>query len=283
MLDLHYDANANSVIEPSLKALGLTSRYNSFSVGLSQPFHLSTTQTLTLGVVGEVRRSQSLVLGMPFSFVNGAQDGRTNDTVVRLSQDWLEQDSGELLSLHSRVSVGVDAFGATVQGGPGTASGRFVSWLGQALWQRQVFPRAQIVIHGNLQISDGALFPLEQYVFGGIDSLRGYRAYLTSSDDAVNVQSELRCGLFQFAIPGIATTEGDGLVQLVPFVDWGSGWNVRQAAPAYPNLASAGSGVRWSPGSGVVAEIYYGRAFRNVHVGNSLGDQGVQFRVSLKM
>jgi hemolysin activation/secretion protein len=113
--------------------------------------------------------------------------------------------------------------------------------------------------------------------------VRGYRAYLMSSDDALNLQSELRYSAFRLALPGIARAEGDGVVQLVPFLDWAVAWNVHQPPPIFPNLLSGGAGLRWALGSGAVAEIYYGHGVRRANLGNSLGDQGIQFRFSLKV
>ena len=109
---------------------------------------------------------------------------------------------------------------------------------------------------------------------------RGYRTYLTVTDDAFLASGELRIPIGKLRLPHIADTEDAGTVQLVPFYDYGRGWNVASPTPYPPNISGVGAGLRWLLGSGITAEFYYAKALRHVNVGNSLEDRGIYFRVT---
>jgi hemolysin activation/secretion protein len=113
-----------------------------------------------------------------------------------------------------------------------------------------------------------------------MSTVRGYREYLTASDNAFAGTLELRVPVGRVPFPRLTRDETEGTVQLAPFFDHGAGWNTDRASPPYQNLSSVGLGLRWLVGSGVTAEIYYGQGFRRIDVGNSLEDKGIHFRVT---
>jgi len=276
-VSVRYDINTNQVITASLSELNITSNYQSVALGLTRPFYRTPEQNLTLGLTAEWRRSQSFLLGEPFSFVAGADNGRTNVTALRFHQSWLDQDAQHVLALRSTFSVGLDLLGATLT--PVKPSGQFFVWLGQAQYVRRVFGDWEFLIRGNLQLSANPLFPIEQFVLGGLTTVRGYREYLTAADNAFTSTIELRIPVGRVPVPRVATTDEDGTVQVVPFFDHGSGWNTRRPNPPYNNLSTIGVGLRWLVKAGILAEIYYGYGFPRVDVGNSLEDKGVYFRI----
>jgi hemolysin activation/secretion protein len=278
-VNLRYDINNSLVISAPLQPLNITDHYQSVSIGLSRPFWRTPEQNLTLGLALEWRRSQTFVLGAPFSFEAGADDGRTNVTALRFYQSWLDQNADQVLALRSTFSLGIDALGATVTDVKPT--GQFVTWLGQAQYVRRIWRDWEILARGSLQLSDAPLFPIEQFVLGGMSTVRGYREYLTSSDNAFAGTLELRVPVGRVPFPRLTKDETEGTVQLVPFYDHGAGWNTDRASPPFQNLSSVGLGLRWLVGSGVIAEIYYGYGFRHVDVGNSLEDKGVHFRITV--
>jgi hemolysin activation/secretion protein len=95
-------------------------------------------QNLTLGLSLEYRQAQTFLLGMPFSFTNGAKNGNTNVTPLRFSQDWLDRDAEHAFAARSTLSFGLPIFGATVESGAATTA-QFFSWFGQAQYMRRVF------------------------------------------------------------------------------------------------------------------------------------------------
>ncbi len=277
-VSLRYDVNNTLVVAQSLSPLNITSRYDSIGLGLSRPFYRTPEQALTLGLSAEWRRSQTFVNGQPFPFTVGSDNGRTNVSALRFYQDWLDRNAERVVALRSTFSVGINALGATVTPTPPT--GRFFTWLGQAQYVRRVFGNWELLARGSLQLSHDPLFPIEQFVLGGISTVRGYREYLSATDNAAVSTLELRIPVARLPVPLLGANTDAGTIQLAPFFDQGFGWNTRQAAVPNSNLSSVGLGVRWLIGFGTAAEAYYGHALRRVSGGgHSLQDNGLHFRV----
>jgi len=280
-ISLRYDINGTVVVTPALSPLHVTSNYNSLALGLSRPVYRTAEQNLTLGGSLERREAQTFLLNMPFSFTAGSNNGKTNVTALRLYQDFLDRDAEHAFALRSTLSFGLHALGATVTSTPPT--GKFFSWLGQAQYVRRVYQDWDAVIRSDLQLSDRPLFPIEQFALGGIDTVRGYRQFLTVTDNAFFASGELRIPVTTLRLPYFADAEEAGTVQIVPFYDFGTGWNVKRPTPYPPDISGVGLGLRWLVGSGVTAEIYYGKALRHVAAGTALEDRGIYFRLTAKV
>lgn len=78
------------------------------------PFILKPTQSLHGSARFEHRRSKTFLLGEPFSFSRGVQDGESRVSVIRLSGEWLERTVRQVFALRSIFSIGIDALDATV-------------------------------------------------------------------------------------------------------------------------------------------------------------------------
>ncbi|MGC2412827.1 MAG: ShlB/FhaC/HecB family hemolysin secretion/activation protein [Stellaceae bacterium] len=286
-LSLHYDINGTLVVAPTLSPLHITSNYDSLAVGLSRPFYRTAEQNLTLGLNLERRQAQTFIQppgspAIPFGFFNGADaNGRANVTALRFYQDYLDRDAEHAFALRSTLSFGLPMLGATVT--TMAPTGKFFSWLGQAQYVRRVYRDWDAVIRSDLQLSNHPLFPIEQFALGGIDTVRGYRQFLTVTDDAFFASAELRIPVGTLRLPYLADTAEAGTVQIVPFYDFGTGWNVDRATPPPSDISGVGAGVRWLIGSGVTAEVYYGKALRHVPVGTALEDRGLYFRLTAKV
>jgi hemolysin activation/secretion protein len=276
-LSFRYDVNSSLVVAQNFRPLEITSEYHSIGIGLSRPFYRTPEQALTLGLSLERRTSRTFLLGEPFSFSPGTEDGRTNVTALRFYQDWLDRNSERVIALRSTFSVGIDVLDATVTRTPPT--GKFFAWLGQAQYVRRVFETWEFLARANLQLSSDPLFPIEQFVLGGFSTVRGYREYLSATDNALTGTAELRIPVGRLSLPIIDTTLETGTIQLVPFYDHGVGWNTRRATPPNSRLSSIGIGLRWLAGPGTAVEVYYGYALRQANSGNSLQDQGLHFRI----
>jgi hemolysin activation/secretion protein len=284
-LSLRYDKNGTVVVTPALVPLNVTSDYSSFGIGLSRPFYRTAEQNLTLGISLERREEQTFLLGMPFDFVPGSVNGETNVTALRFTQSWLDRNADHAIAFRSTMSVGLQALGATVTSMPTdmTPTGQFFSWLGQAQYVQRIYRDCELLVRSDVQLSDRPLFQIEQFALGGIDTVRGYREYLTVTDDAVLVSAELHIPIAKLRIPRLADSDDAGKLQLVPFYDFGRGWDIDRPTPYPPSISGVGGGVRWLIGSGITAEFYYAKALRNVDVGNSLEDRGIYFRVTTKL
>jgi hemolysin activation/secretion protein len=276
-LNLRFDINGAVVVSQVARDLGIESRFDSVAVGLSRPFWRTPEHRLLLGASAEWRRARTFLLGEPFSFVEGASAGHTNVTVLRAYQDWLDQTADHVVALRSTFSLGVKALGATVTAERPT--GRFFVWLGQGQYVQRLFGDWEFVLRGALQLTPNPLFPIEQFVFGGLGTVRGYREYLTATDNALNASLELRIPVARLPLPWTAAESSAGLLQLVPFFDRGAGWNTGRPTPPFSHLTSVGVGLRWLVAERTAAEIYYGYGLKPVHLDNTLQDQGIHFRI----
>jgi hemolysin activation/secretion protein len=282
-ISLRYDKNGVVLVTPELSALNVTSTFSSIGVGLSRPMYRTPEETFTLGVTLERRQQQSFLLGMPFPFTPGAEpNGKTVVTPLRLSQDWLDRDAEHAFAARSTFSFGLQTLGATVASPTtfGTPTGKYFFWLGQAQYVRRIFDDWEILVRSDVQLANRPLFQMEQIAFGGLGSVRGYRTYLTVTDDGFFASGELRIPVGRLRLPYLVDSDVAGTVQIVPFYDYARGWNVKRPTPYPQQISGIGAGVRWYIGSGVTAEFYYGKALRHVPVGNSIEDRGIYFRVT---
>jgi hemolysin activation/secretion protein len=282
-VSLRYDKNGVVVVTPELGPLNVTSSFSSVGVGLSRPMYRTPEQTFTLGVSYERRQQQTFLLGMPFPFTAGAEpNGKTVATPVRLYQDWLDRDAEHAFAARSTLSFGIQTLGATVVESslPGTPTAKFFSWLGQAQYMRRIYEDWEILVRSDLQLANKPLFQMEQIAFGGLGSVRGYRTYLTVTDDGFLGSAELRIPIGRLRLPYLADSDTAGTVQIVPFYDYARVWNTNRPTLYPQQISGVGAGVRWYLGSGITAEFYYGKALRHVPVGTSIEDRGLYFRVT---
>jgi hemolysin activation/secretion protein/mono/diheme cytochrome c family protein len=185
-VSVRYDKNGVVVITPELSALNVTSTFSSVGLGLSRPIYRTPEATFSLGASLERREQQSFLLGMPFPFTPGAEpNGKTIVTPLRLYQDWLDRDAEHAFAARSTFSVGLPTLGATTTSSPaiGTPTSNYFFWLGQAQYVRRVYEDWEVFARSDLQLANRSLFQIEQIAFGGLGSVRGYRTYLTVTDD----------------------------------------------------------------------------------------------------
>ncbi|WP_430232066.1 ShlB/FhaC/HecB family hemolysin secretion/activation protein [Nitrosomonas communis] len=278
-LRLGYDRSDSSVIEEPFRDLDMKSNLETYSISLTHPFYRTPQQTFSAGFAFERRHSKTSLLGRRFSFSPGVQDGESDVTVLRFSQDWLNRGRNQVIAARSVFSVGIDALGAT--NGPGP-DGQFFAWLGQFQWARLFGERGnQILFRTDLQLSNDPLLPLERIAVGGARTVRGYRENQLVRDNAVITSLEFRIPLFRLPIPWISKRPGDGMIQLAPFGDFGWAWNKNQPTQGPDTISSVGLGVRWDPGRKIHTELYWGYALRDVgNPDKNLQDAGIHFLLS---
>jgi hemolysin activation/secretion protein len=281
-LTLRYDINDAGVVDEAYSGLDIRNQSETLEVELTRPVWRTLEQTLTLGVSLAYRKNDSFLLGEPFAFAPGTDNGKARLTVLRLHQDWVDRDVDQVLAVRSILSVGLPLFGAT-HTGP-LPNRDFVVWLGQAQYVRQIIPDWEAVLRSDAQFANRPLFSLEQYALGGMSTVRGYRENLLVRDNAVTASAEIRAPLWRERLPYFSQTDDDGLIQLAPFIDFGSGWNTGRETEKPRNLLSLGIGLRWEIGSGTEAQIYYGHGLTRVfQQGGDLQDQGVHFKLTTRL
>jgi hemolysin activation/secretion protein len=266
-LQVWAEQNETSVIEDRFSSLDITSKLQTYGIMLTHPFYRTPQQTLSLGVDLERRHSESYLLGIPFSFAPGEEDGEATLAVARFVQEWLDRRLDQVIAARSTFSFGLDLFGATIHGFE--PDGQFVAWLGQFQWARRFGERDyQLIFKSILQLTDDSLLPMEKCALGGLETVRGYPENTLVRDECFVASLEFRVPVYQLQLAGISRGPNEGQVQLAAFADYGYAKN-KGGFDLEPNsIYSAGMGVRWDPSPRIRAALYWGYPFREVDVGD---------------
>ncbi len=272
MLNLRYSNNNSKIIEDPFNDLGIRSKAETISLAVRQPIVQLPQTELTFALGIDLRRSRTFLLdNIPFSFSEGPEDGRSNVTVIRFSQDWLHRNADRVLAARSQFSFGIDAFNAT-SNDSGT-DGQFFAWLGQFQWVQRLGkqPHSPVLINRiNAQLSPDSLLSLERFSLGGVETVRGYRQNQLVTDNGVTGSIELR----------IPVTGNPATLQLTPFFEIGSGWNNKAGNPDPKLLASLGLGLQWRISPSLDLKIDYGIPLISVtDEANTLQDKGFTFSI----
>lgn len=272
-LILHGDHGKSRVVEPPLDQLEIEGRFDTFGATLRQPVFRTRQTAVDLTVTAELRRSETSLFGIPFSFTEGQRSGTARLFVVRLGQEFRFGDMQQAFAARSTFNIGLDAFRATKNSGK-VADGQFFSWLGQVQWARKLeLLDSELLIRGDVQLTADPLLSLEQFAIGGIDTVRGYRTNVVVSDNAV-------VGALEFRVPVYRSDATATRIDIAPFVDVGRGWDDRGGGASDKALVSVGVGLRAEVGRSTSIEISWGHALRNRPGGfaDDLQDSGVHFR-----
>lgn len=272
VLQVRYENADSTIVTPQFVDAGIRSESETFSISYRQPLTRSINQELALGLAFDLRESRSFILDdIPFSFSIGPEDGVSKVSALRFSQEWLNRDISSVVALRSQFSLGLDIFDATVND-TGT-DGQFFSWLGQFQWVEQVSPGWLLVSRLNSQLTPDSLLPLEKFSVGGVDTVRGYAQNQLVTDNAVVGSVELRVPLS--AIPNE--------LQLIPFIDAGTGWNNGTENPDPSVLVGTGVGLQWQPNPEANFRLTYGIPLVDVPGrGDSWQENGIYFSFTLQ-
>ena len=275
-LRLYYDRIDSEVVESPFDDLDIKSDEETISLSLTQPFYLSPSRTFNLGLSLDLRESKNYLLGDPFPFTTGTDNGKIDLTVLRLSQEWLDRGRSQVLAVRSLLSAGVDAFGATVNGE--ARDGKFVSWLGQLQWARRIgSSSSQVIFRSDAQLANGGLPSMEQFTVGGADTVRGYRENRLVADTGFVASVELR-------IPVYNSASGNFEVQVAPFVDYGYASSRTSPDLLRNEISSTGIGLLGTLFGRIDFSLYYGHAFQDFDNGeDDIQDDGLSFRLSARL
>ena len=240
----------NKVVESPFNVLDIESKTRSYELNLRQPIIQNidritrTFDEVALGLTTFWRGSESSLGNEPFPLSPGSEeDGDIGIFALRFSQEWTRQNANSVLALRSEFSLGLDAFDATtneqIAGVERIPDSRFFAWRGQTQYVHLLAPETLFILRGGLQIANDALLGAEQFSVGGFNTVRGYRQDAILTDNGFIASAEFR-------LPITKGFSESGVVQLIPFVDYGKGWNNFEVANPNPhNLASLGIGLLW--------------------------------------
>lgn len=240
-----------NVVEPPFDRIDITG--DSFYLELSsrQPIIQTPTRELALGLTLSRQQSQTKIGGEEISISLGAdEDGKTKVSAIRFFQEYTQRSPQQVLALRSQFSLGVGLFDATINSDP--PDSRFFAWRGQGQYVRQLAPDMLFVLRSDLQFASETLVPLEQIGIGGFQSVRGYRQDRLLTDNGLFTSAEVR-------LPVLRAKDVEGILQVVPFIDFGVGWNGADNPDPDPNsLVGVGLGLQWQMGDRLNARLDYG-------------------------
>jgi hemolysin activation/secretion protein len=268
---LYYEKANAKVVQHPFDELDITSTVETIGAQVSHPFYRSANDQLALSAALEKRESRTTLLGEPFSFSPGVEDGKAVVSVLRLGQDFLHRGRDQVLALRSTISFGLNAFGSTVHSD--APDSRFRAWLGQAQFVQRLTERGdQLHLRLNFQVANDSLLPLEKFSVGGLDSVRGYRTNQLVRDEGYTASVEYRRPVF-------ANPSGWRNLQVAAFLDRGWAKDKLEPNPGPSGLTGYGLGLIWTPSSRYFAEVYVaGRTQAPQQSGHSVQDEAVYFR-----
>ncbi|MBR8831470.1 MAG: ShlB/FhaC/HecB family hemolysin secretion/activation protein [Chlorogloea purpurea SAG 13.99] len=270
--------NSTNIIQSPFDRLDITGYSLYYDITFRAPIIQTPGQELALGITAGREENKTNILGRGFPLSTGAnRQGETALTVLRFFQDWTRRQSNDVLALRSQFSFGIDALNATINSEP--PDGRFFDWLGQLQYVRLLAADTLLVVRSSLQLSADPLVPIEQFPIGGLYSVRGYRQDLLLTDNGVFASVEAR-------LPILRINEVKGLLQIVPFLDFGVGWNNGAnpiPTPGQNTLMSAGLGLQYGMGGNFNARLDWGIPLIQIRLpGNISSEQSIYFSVNYK-
>lgn len=281
---VRYRQNDSVVIDDVFEELNIESNSNGYELSLRHPFYRSLSQELALAISLERERNETSLLGEPFSFAPGVDNGKAVVAPLRFIQEWTYRSQQQVLAARSRFSWGTKAFNATAHEDARLPDGQFFAWLGQVQWAKKFVPsNIQMLARADVQYAADPLLPVEQMAIGGRYSVRGYRENLLVRDEGLVVSAEAR-------LPIIENHPWAEYLQLAPFIDYGRSTSNFAGADNSPgDLSSIGLGLRWGTtpcpswlDGKIEAELYWGHQLRQVdQQQDDLQDEGIHFQLAM--
>ncbi len=262
-----YSRNDADAVETLLDINSLT---ESSKIGLVMPVIRTLNSELSVEVSAEKRRNATTLFGTSFSFAEGAINGESRVAPVRIGVSYVLQGLSQSFAGRLVVSKGTSSFNATEQ--PSGPDGDFLSVLGQLQYSRQLGVNFHVTGKLLAQYAADPLLAIEKVAVGGMDTVRGYRENQIVRDNVYLASIE---GRYRTPLKAVN-------LQLVTFLDWGSGKNHKDAASSQTDtLSSIGIGVNIRAFEHLSANIYFAHGFKDVVVVNrKLQDDGIHFRLN---
>jgi hemolysin activation/secretion protein len=276
-IKLRYEQIESSIVEEPLADLDVDSKTHSIEAGITHPVTQSLRRDFKLGATIALRRNKTSLLGQPFSFSPGAENGKTRVSVLRLIQEYSNRTPVQAVAARSTFHIGLDAFNATVH--DDLPDGQFFVWIGQVEYARRTaIKHIQWILRGDIQLSSDELLPLERIAIGGATTVRGYRENQLVRDEGYAFSAEMR-----YPVWGQPSNPEGTSTEFAVFADSGAAWNKGQRDDA-DYLSSLGIGLRehwWR----IFAELYVAHALNEVHEPPTynLQDDGIHFQATVRI
>ncbi|MEM7018837.1 MAG: ShlB/FhaC/HecB family hemolysin secretion/activation protein [Pseudomonadota bacterium] len=302
-IGIHLESSDSQVVSEPFNQLDVESEATTYSISIKHPFYKRYTEdfhykVFDAGISLERRNSKTFLLGRGFSFPPLAeeQNGESDITAIRLTQNWLDRSRTRVVAAASTFGFGIDALDSTINDDINSQTGepmeepdsKFVTWVGQFRWVQRLenFRNSQLWVRADAQWASEDLLPLEKFAIGGASTVRGYRENQLTRDMGVVLSVEVQIPVFELPIPGLSG-EGDGMISIAPFVDYGWGENKNLATPNPKSIYSVGLGLLWDIGDFAEFELYWGESLNDSGIptpeDSDIQDDGLHFMLRIKI
>ncbi|WP_071518590.1 ShlB/FhaC/HecB family hemolysin secretion/activation protein [Geitlerinema sp. PCC 9228] len=279
-LQLRAAPGRNQVIQEPFADLDIRGEREFYQVSFRQPLVRSSREEFALywGITHQENETFTIVGPTPFGF-GPDEDGISRITTLEFGQDYIRRHENSAWALRSQFNFGVDIFDATTNPDP-IPDGRFFSWIARLQRVQRIGKDHLLVLAANLQLSPDGLLAPEQFIIGGGQSLRGYRQNVRSGDNGLRASVE---GRFTVA----RDEAGLPTMQLAPFLDMGTVWNVEDNPNPLPDetfLLAVGLGMFWEPVPNFEVRLDYGIPLIDLDDrGDNIQEDGLHFRVNYRL
>ena len=274
-IDIRGGVTSTEVVEEPFDRAEILGDSFNFEFGVRQPVYRTPTTEIAVGLSGTRQESNTEVLGQNFDLSPGAdENGETIISALRFSQDYTRRTLQDVFALRSQFNIGLDVLESSINEDPEPDS-RFFAWRGQGQYVRRLGQNNLLLVRSDLQLATTNLVPLEQFSVGGIQSVRGYRQDALLTDNGFFTSAEVRFPVYQ--TPARASS-----LSIVPFFDFGIGWNDdSDNNPEDNTLLGIGLGLQWQTGDSFNARLDYGIPLTDVENNdNTLQEDGIYFSVN---
>ena len=265
--------NRSEVIDGTFESLNIESRSYTLGAIYKKPIKHSVNMSYNWFVTGELRRSESLLLGDGFSFSPGPENGESKLSLIRAGVNYQSRSPSQVLAARVTLTQGLDLFDVTTNNDD-APDAEFSSLLLQAQWaKRLAFWQSTFISRFDLQLSSEPLLGLEQYSIGGHDTVRGYRENSLVRDQGSVISVEWRVPYLQNDI--------SSKHELAIFADAAYSKNKDRVTDGTKNISSAGVGFVGYFSRQISYQLYWADALKELEiVGDSdLQDDGIHFNL----
>jgi hemolysin activation/secretion protein len=280
-LEFNFRWGQNEIVQSSFEDIDIDIKSRNYDLTWRQPLLQKATpkvsQELAFSITAGRRASDSTIMNDAQPLSPGAnEDGEIRTSVVSFGQEWLQRNRRQVVSARSQFNLGVDVLDATIL--EDEPDSQFFSWRGQFSYLRSLSKSEQefgatLLFRSELQLSADPLISTEQFSLGGMTTVRGYRQDALLTDSGFLASAELRLPLANFE--SINAT-----LQLVPFIDFGTGWNKNDRETEFSTLIGTGFGLLLQTPESFSARVDWGVPLINHDDrGSSLQEDGVYFQL----
>ncbi len=275
-INFSFSYTDSEIIETPFDRLNIESENTYYELTYRQPLLQKPTENFAIGFTFSRNDTKTTIDGEPIQLSPGAEtDGETHISALRFFQEYTNRNSQEVLALRSQFSLGVNLFNATLNN-QDIPDSKFFAWRGQAQYLKLLTPDITLLLRSDLQVSDRALLPVEQFSLGGGLSVRGYRQDILLGDNGWFNSAEIRATILR--IP-----KWNASLQLTPFIDFGKVWNTDNVTLNKNTLFSTGIGLRLQISDYFAARLDWGIPLVDLETnGDSLQEDGIYFSIELK-